>query len=42
MADGVNYPAVSQLVKRFDKRLSVDDQLSETLFVIERVLKIQT
>ncbi|MBN2685981.1 MAG: transposase [Pontiellaceae bacterium] len=41
-AGGMKYPAVSQLVKRFEKRLSVDSELQKTVHEIEEMLNIQT
>ena len=41
-AGGVNYPAVSQLVKRLEKRMNEDVQLRELVGEIEEVLNIQT
>lgn len=39
---GVNYPAVSQLVKRFERRLPDNPVLAQALLDSDRMLKIQT
>jgi hypothetical protein len=41
-AGGVKYPAVSQLLKRFEKRISADRTLRQHVSAIDRMLKIQT
>ncbi len=41
-AGGVKYPAVSQLVKRFEKRMNEDRRLRRHVSEIDQMLKIQT
>ena len=41
-AGGINYPAVSQQVKRLEQRIKEDAPLRKALDEIEEVLKIQT
>lgn len=41
-AGGVNYPAVSQMVKRFKNRLATDKALERSIKNIDQMLKIQT
>jgi len=41
-AGGVQYPAVSQLVKRFEIRMAEDRALRQHITAIDRMLNIQT
>ena len=41
-AGGVKYPAVSQMIKRFEKRMQSDAVLRKSMQDIERMLNIQT
>jgi REP element-mobilizing transposase RayT len=41
-AGGVNYPAVSQMMKRFERRMGSEASLKEAMLKIERMFNIQT